>query len=67
MLKEHVGSIDFKIKGTVLILVLMEHAQRVDVKKNPKTGKLGVLILILMEHAQREQVDTASMDEFNKS
>ena len=32
----------------------MEHAQRVDVKKNPKTGKLGVLILILMEHAQRE-------------
>ena len=29
MLKEHVGSIDFKVKGSVLILVLMEHAQRV--------------------------------------
>ena len=28
MLKEHVGSIDFKVKGSVLILVLMEHAQR---------------------------------------
>lgn len=29
MLKEHVGSIDFKVKGSVLIIVLMEHAQRV--------------------------------------
>ena len=28
MLKEHVGSIDFKVKGSVLIIVLMEHAQR---------------------------------------
>ena len=28
MLKEHVGSIDFKVKGSVLILVLMEYAQR---------------------------------------
>ena len=28
MLKEHVGSIDFKVKGSVLILILMEHAQR---------------------------------------
>ena len=28
MLKEHVGSIDFKVKGCVLILILMEHAQR---------------------------------------
>ena len=28
MLKEHVGSIDFKVKGFVLILVLMEHAPR---------------------------------------
>ena len=27
-LKEHVGSIDFKVKGCVLIIVLMEHAQR---------------------------------------
>ena len=32
MLKEYVGSIDFKVKGSVLILVLMEHAQR-DMKK----------------------------------
>lgn len=28
MLKEHVGSIDFKVKGSGLIIVLMEHAQR---------------------------------------
>ena len=28
MLKEHAGSIDFKVKGFVLILVLMEHAPR---------------------------------------
>lgn len=33
MLKEHDGSIDFKVKGSVLILVLMEHAQRVDLQK----------------------------------
>lgn len=32
MLKEHVGSIDFKVKGSVLILVLMEHAQRAEIK-----------------------------------
>ena len=37
MLKEHVGSIDFKVKGTVLILVLMEHAQRGVVTASPAT------------------------------
>ena len=54
MLKEHVGSIDFKVKGSVLILVLMEHAQRGD-GQDWRTchQRQDVLILILMEHAQR--------------
>ena len=39
----------------VLILILMEHAQR-DTEKNVSSAKeFVVLILILMEHAQREK------------
>ena len=53
MLKEHVGSIDFKVKGSVLILVLMEHAQRDGRKRVRFVFSALVLILILMEHAQR--------------
>ena len=53
MLKELLHHSNNLRHNLVLILILMEHAQRVDVKKNPKTGKLCVLILILMEHAQR--------------
>ena len=39
-------------KYIVLILILMEHAQRVRVKDN-NVEIIEVLILILMEHAQR--------------
>ena len=53
MLKEHVGSIDFKVKGCVLIIVLMEHAQRIR-QEFVYDRRYYVLILILMEHAQRE-------------
>ena len=52
MLKEHVGSIDFKVKGCVLIIVLMEHAQRIR-QEFVYDRRYYVLILILMEHAQR--------------
>ena len=40
--------------ASVLILILMEHAQRVPFWEKHKDDKYGVLILILMEHAQRE-------------
>ena len=40
----------------VLILILMEHAQREDYKAL-LDAKAAVLILILMEHAQRADVD----------
>ena len=53
MLKEHVGSIDFKVNGSVLILVLMEHAQRIR-QEFVYDRRYYVLILILMEHAQRD-------------
>ena len=39
----------------VLILILMEHAQRVYKFKFNKHYETNVLILILMEHAQREK------------
>ena len=39
----------------VLILILMEHAQRVNADEDGKKSTMKkVLILILMEHAQRE-------------
>ena len=40
----------------VLILILMEHAQRFFLKNVDKSGKKTVLILILMEHAQRFRI-----------
>ena len=39
--------------GKVLILILMEHAQREFFNKYPEGFHFKVLILILMEHAQR--------------
>ena len=40
-------------KGNVLILILMEHAQRDAVRDMIENNPDRVLILILMEHAQR--------------
>ena len=40
--------------AVVLILILMEHAQKADGMKYIQTLVHHVLILILMEHAQRE-------------
>ena len=56
MLKEHVGSIEFKVKGCVLIIVLMEHAQRIR-QEFVYDRRYYVLILILMEHAQRDMYE----------
>ena len=57
MLKEN-GEIRSYFKGShVLILILMEHAQRGDEKRNDRLCK-AVLILILMEHAQRVPLKT---------
>ena len=54
MLKE-TWSPDFKsIDEIVLILILMEHAQRDRIKYDTLTCLTKVLILILMEHAQRD-------------
>ena len=51
--KSYVTSTSFRGTCNVLILILMEHAQRVN--KHYETNKYyEVLILILMEHAQRE-------------
>ena len=54
MLKE-VSRIDVKQNPkTVLILILMEHAQRVVEDEGVIHHGIQVLILILMEHAQRD-------------
>ena len=42
-----------RVTKRVLILILMEHAQRGDYWRNPRQHQRFVLILILMEHAQR--------------
>ena len=52
MLKENNGCTENRKVGVVLILILMEHAQR-EITLNGKTLYAYVLILILMEHAQR--------------
>ena len=44
-------------KKNVLILILMEHAQRVQPPKVANVYVWSVLILILMEHAQRDMVE----------
>ena len=53
MLKEVKTHFFRSVQNTVLILILMEHAQR-DNYGNFTVGTVNVLILILMEHAQRE-------------
>ena len=50
--KSYVTSTSFRGTCNVLILILMEHAQRVKAKEMEKQ-MVTVLILILMEHAQR--------------
>ena len=45
--------------SSVLILILMEHAQRENIDSMKPTFYLRVLILILMEHAQRALAKTA--------
>ena len=56
---EHAQRVDkslfWSIIALVLILILMEHAQREKTKMKPiEVWRVGVLILILMEHAQRD-------------
>ena len=54
MLKElGIGEYSGYRKGMVLILILMEHAQRVSENEGTNNNPFQVLILILMEHAQR--------------
>ena len=53
MLKEMVENEGVVYHRIVLILILMEHAQRVSAT-SWRVRKLNVLILILMEHAQRD-------------
>ena len=52
MLKENYGNKKLQWSYYVLILILMEHAQRDDNRKKLQWNYY-VLILILMEHAQR--------------
>ena len=53
MLKEYESIKMDRTTRTVLILILMEHAQR-DLQKACLCATVRVLILILMEHAQRD-------------
>ena len=54
MLKETDGKRISQQVIAVLILILMEHAQRGSTDDNYVVYNIAVLILILMEHAQRE-------------
>ena len=55
MLKEKEHCKQCQIRQGVLILILMEHAQRAEDQVNCSVVASNiVLILILMEHAQRE-------------
>ena len=54
MLKETITKSWSLTSFTVLILILMEHAQRVALAITIELVLACVLILILMEHAQRE-------------
>ena len=54
MLKEYLYRLLHNLSAYVLILILMEHAQRA-LSYEVKQLKIAVLILILMEHAQREE------------
>ena len=54
MLKEGIqNGAKYGYNWTVLILILMEHAQRVVLSTYAVVSCATVLILILMEHAQR--------------
>ena len=53
--KSYVTSTSFRGTCNVLILILMEHAQRVAIGEIQNSNNVYVLILILMEHAQREK------------
>ena len=55
MLKENKKYKIMKATFNVLILILMEHAQRVSRISVIRCHNIIVLILILMEHAQRER------------
>ena len=48
-----------KFAQGVLILILMEHAQREEICSGRRTKSLCVLILILMEHAQRVKLSSS--------
>ena len=52
--KSYVTSTSFRGTCNVLILILMEHAQRAGLDFTCMDEYNRVLILILMEHAQRE-------------
>ena len=60
MLKECNNSIVYLLLLSVLILILMEHAQRGNRIKHT-IHRITVLILILMEHAQRETTFITTM------
>ena len=47
----------YRVPVVVLILILMEHAQRAAPLGAELFSACGVLILILMEHAQRDNHD----------
>ena len=52
--KRYIGASDQTQTALVLILILMEHAQREALRHVYSVTSQTVLILILMEHAQRE-------------
>ena len=56
MLKETDGKRISQQVIAVLILMLMEHAQRGSTDDNYVVYNIAVLILILMEHAQRAEL-----------
>ena len=55
MLKESLDMVEDEGVVYVLILILMEHAQRGYAGEPLLPLQVSVLILILMEHAQREK------------
>ena len=68
MLKELFSTFAFRHgRKRVLILILMEHAQRVVSLASFIKSDDAVLILILMEHAQREYKDSVTYDLDNKA
>ena len=67
MLKEHKAFIAKESKSDVLILILMEHAQRNHIRSCGGHIWMPVLILILMEHAQRVNREFKGIDAYEKS